>query len=66
MKIGEFCKKTFKKIKEANDPENIKQRLRNQIEIESLKMEKERIANARRKEKNRSWTIGNISVGEKQ
>jgi len=59
MGFKEFFNKTIEQIKESNKPENVKKRLTQQIEIESLKAKRDRIANARRKEKySKSWSVG--------
>lgn len=46
------------KYKENNKPENIKAKLEAEIEIEKLKIERDKIANERRKMKQQSFSIG--------
>ncbi len=59
MGIKEFFDKTFKQIKESNKPENVKKKLKQQIEIESLRAKKDKIMNKRREEKySKSWSVG--------
>lgn len=43
MTWKEFVKESIDKIKESQKPENIKERLRNEIEIQKLMTEKEKL-----------------------
>jgi len=58
MGLKEFLEKSIKDYKKNNTPEKVKERLKNQIEIEKLKMEREELIHARRTEKAKSFTIG--------
>lgn len=59
MGMKEFFKDSFDKFKESNKPENIKRKLKQQIEIESLRAKKDKLMNKRREEKySKGWSVG--------
>ena len=58
MGFKDICKKAMKDFKEANKPDNIKKKLKAWIEIETLKQQRDEIMNKRRKEKQKSFQIG--------
>lgn len=60
MSITDFFRKVANDYKEANRPENVKAKLQSQIEIEKLRMERDKIENERRKAKQQSWSIGGL------
>lgn len=49
MGLKDYLKKQWDDFKEANKPENVKARLQTQIEIERLRLEKQKIMEEKRR-----------------
>ena len=54
----DWLRKAIDKYKADNQPEVVKLKLKNQIEIERLKIERDKLETQRRKAKEQSWRIG--------
>lgn len=63
MGFKEFCSKMYDEFKENNKPENVKKKLESQLEIEKLKLERDKISDERRKMKSKSIMIGDFKMG---
>lgn len=65
MQFKKYVGKVIDNIKEYNKPENVKERLEKNIEISKLKLEYEELERKRKQEKFKSFSIGEIKIGEK-